>query len=280
MADLLVATNKGLYYVKDGEHSRLSAGYYYGITWNRESLFVGSSAPQGCVLEWKRPGQKRQKVPFPEPLHDIHQVFWQAGILYATNTAANRIDTWDGEQFSSIHWCEDSEDQHINSIWSDGDRFFVCEHRRGKPPVRIRIFDQDFEMIDTLEFRDLSRAHACGLHNVYVEDSTLYTLSVDRIVIVDAEGEVRTVNPYNSGHTGYLRGLARSGGYFFIGESEVRGRADRPHGSAKILVLDSGLQLVDSIPLKDVGQLHEIRALKGDRAHNGLPFPWELAEIC
>jgi hypothetical protein len=215
-----------------------------------------------------------ETVPFPTPIKDIHQIYWFDGVLYATHTAANRLDTWDDRGFGTIRWCGEGADEHINSIWCDGERFYVCEHRRGVEPARVRVFDRGWNPVGTQEFYGLNPAHACGVHNVYVEGGVLYTLSVDRLVLRNlASGETETRVVRDAAHLDYLRGFARSADRFVVGKSQVGVKEVRGEGDAEILFLDENLRLEDVIVLPDAGQLHDIRLLEGDRAHNGLDCP-------
>ncbi|NIP85355.1 MAG: hypothetical protein GTO03_07255 [Planctomycetales bacterium] len=73
----------------------------------------------------------------------------------------------------------------------------------------------------------------------------------------------------------YLRGLARTD-RFYVGVSRCGERAERhgPENDSAVLVLDDDLVEVGRIELQGTGQLCEVRALDGDRAHNRLPCPF------
>jgi hypothetical protein len=51
-------------------------------------------------------------------------------------------------------------------------------------------------------------------------------------------------------------------------------RTARVKGESAFAVLDDALEVTEVVKLKDAGQIHEIRALSGDRAHNGIECPF------
>ena len=71
----------------------------------------------------------------------------------------------------------------------------------------------------------------------------------------------------------YFRGLARTKDRFYIGVSHFSPREKRVEGGSAILVMDSDLNQLGFVQLEGTGQLCEIRALEGDKAHNGTNCP-------
>lgn len=267
--------------VENGQVTELFSGFFYGISWDYKQIYMMSQAgPFIHIWTGENKISDCKLVPFPHRIDDTHQILWYEGILYVTHTGRNRIETWDGERSRIYEWSQDRGQgtEHINSIWCDGYLFYVCEHRYGKLPAKIRIFNLNFELKNTIEFYDLNTDHACGIHNVYVENEILYTLSINHLIRRNLiTGETKSSDIRSHKDIGYLRSFARSRDKFYIGESAVAVREDRRKGDSSVLILDNDLQIVDIIRLKDTGQIHEIRLLKNDRAHNNLDCPiiWE-----
>lgn len=271
--DLLVSTVNGLYLIREGRVRRLRDGNYYGITWDRDRLYLACRS-DARLYAWDGAGEP-ETVECPWRQNDVHQLLWRHGVLYVTTSGSDQIDAWDGSGWQTLwHGAGDGSD-HVNSLWHRFDAFWVVEHRFGQDPAHIRVYGETFDQLrDTHEFQGLTQAHNCGLHNVYVEDARLFTLSVDRLIIRDlVDG---TEGAWALG--GYLRGLARTEGYhWYVGQSRVTERKRRTDGNAEVLVLDNRFRVLTRISIPGAGQVHDIRALRGDWAHNGLPCPVELA---
>lgn len=280
---LLISTHSSLV-LWDGQARVIQEGrgVYYGITWDRSRLYVVSRAvAPGRVQVF----DAELNLCDPLPLdvgEDAHQCLWWNGTLYVTDTARNRIVTWDGKRAGVIRWLPEPDgprrDEHINSIWRDGPLFYVVEHRYQALPKHIRVFSWEFQQVGLFSLAGNCLADGpcgSGLHNVYVENGVLYTLGPYRVLRVDlASGELEAValsGVIPQQH--YLRGLARAGGYFFVGCSTAAPRDQREHDAGAVLVLDDDLVVVERISVEGLGQVLEVRAVEGDLAHNGVRCP-------
>jgi len=262
MEDFLVTTTRGMFLVENGIPRKVADGWCFGLTWDRERLYVADGlGGQGEVHAWS-PSFERGEC-LLAPVHDAHQILWWDGDLYATNTAENRIDV---AGKGHVKWTDDNI--HLNSVWCDGERFWVVEHRRGVMPARVRAFDLGWKEERVEEFYKLDTSHYWGLHNAYVEGGILHTLSTRRMIARPLAGgeEERTVVG------GYLRGLAR-GDMWYVGKSRLSERQTRNEGNGSVLLLDDDFQIVEEVLIPDCGQVHDIRLMAGGPAHNGLPFP-------
>lgn len=273
----IASTANMLLLVENGSVTKLMPGWFYGITWDTKQIYLMSRhSPDIFIWTGEDEIDQCEKVPFLHNIDDAHQILWYDDILYITNTGYNRIEVFDKKQERFYQWASYPNDfekapDHINSIWFYNDEFYVCEHRYGKSPARIRILDKDFTIKRTIEFYDLD---CCGIHNVYIEDDILYTLSVNHLIqkhLITKEVKLNDIRSHND--IGYLRGFARNENNFYIGESIVTSREDRRKGDSSVLILDNDLQVVEIIKLKGTGQLHDIRLLSKDKAHNGLDCP-------
>lgn len=273
----LVSTANKLLFVTDRIVTELLTGWFYGITWDTDKIYLmNRQFPNIFIWTGEKQIENCDRVPFLNRIDDTHQLLWYDGVLYVTHTGRNRIEVWDGQKDRIIEWTDHPGEgtEHINSIWYDAGRFYVCEHRYGKEPARIRVFNRDFILFDTIEFFGLDNSHTCGIHNVYIENGQLYTLSVNKLIAKNLKtNQIRQYDIRSHKDIGYLRGLARDDKYFYIGESAVSVREDRRKGDSKVIILDNELKIIDTINLVGTGQLHDIRLLSNDKSHNGLDCP-------
>lgn len=264
----------------DGQTFRIvheGHGLYYGITWDEKQVYVASRGWEGgeSILIFDKGLNFVGRVPTGR-LADIHQIAWFDGRLYITNTGANSLEVWDGKISETWNYSGERRDvDHINSVWADRAFIYVGEHRWGKPS-RVRVFDRDRNLVNTIE--NMGR----GLHNVYREGSDLYVCSSgegDLLIRNVVTGRRKLVDLRLYHRRGYPRGLARVDGEWYIGMS-LEARREERHlpGHSAVLVLDDGGNLIDKIEI-DIGQIYEIRALEGDKAHNGLLFPRRIMKI-
>lgn len=295
---LLVATKNNLLLLDDGCDCRQDTsivnwkivqerpGEWYGITWSGSTLYAAPRV-SSCVYALDNDFGIREFISVPE-LHDVHQIYYWQGTLYITNTAYNQIIGIDPERKQVRIQCSNlftksghklvNGHEHINSIWCDNRYFYICEHRYGKPPVRIRLYNRTFtQMVDTIQIENMRQPHNGGIHNVYVEDDILYTLSVEKLLRIDTSTkEIDMIDVRSDRKVGYLRGFARIPGYFILGESQMCTREKRTTGNSRVIILDDNLRFVEAIELKDTGQLHDIRAIEpNDLAHNQVCYPYE-----
>lgn len=242
----------------------------YGITWDGRHAYV-VNGPDLLVMDKDLEVVDRLALDMWGP----HQALYSSGRVYIMESARNTIITVAGRAYHRQRWPHmmPGEDPHINSLWVQGDKHYVVEHRQMVTPKRIVVTDRDWTMLHVIEIPESAlMGKLSGLHNVYVEDDTLYTLGPGVIVTHNlVTGEFRTVTP-DGEFPMYLRGLARTQDRFYIGVSHHQPRDRRVEGGSAFLVMDSNLNQLELVSLEGTGQLCEIRALEGDRAHNGINF--------
>lgn len=290
---MLIATHKALVLWDRGDQIVLRSGdgVYYGITWSHNELFVVSRGHEPArVRRFDSTFFPLDDPPFEHmgpPDDGPHQAFWWAGRLYVANTQYNRIEIWDQNsgEIGYVGWGgpPGKDVDHVNSIWRDlaTGWFWIVEHRLQARPKRIRVLDTEMKLVETIEL-DLDcladgPTH-CGLHNIYREGDSFYTLGPSQIIEyhIDsgrvAEHTIEGVEPYKH----YLRGFARTiGGYSFVGVSRASPGEGRGWGISKIAVLDRDLKKIEEVELSpEFGQVMEIRLLDcEDLAHNGIDCP-------
>ena len=127
----------------------------------------------------------------------------------------------------------------------------------GRAPSRVRAFGPQFRDLVRHNFHDFDKGEqAWGLHNVYVEGGKLYTLAVGEMLVRDlSAGRTESVRL-----GGYLRGLARTEGRWYIGRSRLTERERRREGMGEVLALDDDFRLLGTARLGDAGQVYEVRA--------------------
>lgn len=264
------------YVLHEGDLSKGSA-HYNGITWDNDLLYVSANVDTKYVIRiFDKSGIfNTVDILNDADLHETHQIFWYDDKLYATNTGLNRIEIMDhAGRWTSHAWNEATCDiDHINGIWVDpSGAFYFSEfgnRDENKNPSKIRICDSDLETIKEINIGD-------GIHNVYSDDSGIYTLiSDDQPRILKASYSLGMIgfNPLPV-EGGLIRGLARTKDYWYIGVSRWEIERDKRHvGDAIVLQLDNDFKEVDRIIMPDFGPVCDIRVIDApDLAHNGVRF--------
>jgi len=277
---LLVATYQKLIYY-DGKQCNVilnNPDNIYSITWNQENIFVITGKH---ILVYDDIWQLQETISFwdtgldPHP----HQAIWHNG-LFIVLSGYNYIAHYVGAYTSIIEWlgkyCKSNDDPHINSIWYSNHRFFVVEHWRDKLPKKIRIFDEMWKWQCAIDVtKELFDDRWNGIHNVYVENEKMYTLGPRRIITLGKQQDTVKTD-FDIPWQFYFRGLARTDNHFYVGVSKHNKlRENRASGESAILVLDDNLNQENLIILNDTGQVHDVRAMVDDKAHNGIDCPFK-----
>jgi hypothetical protein len=260
---------------------------FFGITWNDKEIYVAEGGREGGSLYHVfDEGLKYVSVlPFGlagsgKRISDPHQIYWWDDKLYISSAKEDTIYSWDGSpEMEYIRWKKAEEPhQHLNSIWCDGEHFYVAEHRKRIMPKRVQVLDMNFSPLHKIIMPDdaFVKATPHGIHNIYIEDGCLYTCSPKAFVRFNmVTGETKTITSRLIRAAHYVRGLARVPGRWFIGLSEAKIRSERGEGDSAVLVLSDDLEKIDLLPLQDTGGLNDIRAIDGpDLAHNRMECPY------
>ncbi len=246
-------------------------GNYNGITWDTNALYVASSQDfQYNVRVFDR--ELRQMATITGDLHQSHQALHAAGKLWVTNTGKNRIECWDGSEWTWYAFNPSPCDiDHVNGIWHDGTRFWITEfrHRPNKPSV-VRVCDGDMQLQETMTVGP-------PIHNVYIEGNRMFNL-VSRqfkgLLETDLEtGETKRHHVQGEANN-LVRGLARTRDRWLVGLSRWEPeRGDRHKGDAVIVFLDNAFNEVDRWTVPDAGPVCDVRVIsEPDLAHNGVPW--------
>jgi len=262
---------------------------FFGITWDAEFIYVAEAGRKNHghihVFDGQLQYQGRLKIVHRWSFGDIHQIYWWDGKLYIMDTGWDRIAIWDGETTKYVRWIgKDEPHIHINSIWNDGEKFWVVEHRMERYPKRIRIFRPlGFKCLDTIYLERAlvaPKSGDCGLHNVYVEDGILYTLAPHGMVQYDlasGKGKVFELGKVWGKGNEYLGGLARTPDHWFVGVAPPSSghRVARWSCDSGIYILNNDFEIEDVVVFPGAGAVTDIRAVDGDLAHNGIRCPYE-----
>jgi len=257
---------------------------FYGITWNEKEIYIAEAGgARHCHFHVFDENLNRVgELPIGRGISDPHQILWWDGKLYITSANQDKVFIWDGgKKCREAFWLKAGEPrQHLNSVWCDGGKFYVVEHRYKEMPKRIRVLNLDFEIIDCIELtrEGFAKSRPRGCHNVYVEDGILYLCSPNVIVRHDlASGKSEPIRFSHWAHEARrVTGMARPPGKFIVGLSRVAVREKRGEGDAAVVVMDNDFRTLDVVPLKDAGGVNEIRAIDGpDLAHNQIECPFK-----
>lgn len=256
------------HYLLDGTLEEGKA-HYHGITWDDKSLYVSGALDFNYVIYVFNPASFQIIGTIPGQLHEVHQILYANDKLYVVNTGKNRIEIWDGQQWSNVAFRHSSCDiDHLNGIWFDGHRFYVSEFRhKATGPSVIRVCNEELELLGDIKIGP-------PIHNVYHNGSFYSLVSREAGLVEKTEDELINHRlPQLQGML--LRGLARSQDNWFVGASRWETHRDQRHvGDSIVAILDNDFAEVDRIEIKDGGPVCSIRLIEPmDLAHNGLRYP-------
>jgi len=273
MNEILITTFKKFVYWKEEEYEIIAKGNYYGLTWSDNCLYTSFNHPTEQISIIKSFDKSFNLLPdMPsKKLLGVHQIFFWLGKLFITNTSRDIIEIFDTEQFKySDHIAYigngEADNFHINSFWCDGKAFYVCESGFMQPLPAIQVLDLGGNSTDRIELPGVSH-----MHNVYIENDVLFSCEKYGLVIKELNSQKTCVVDLRIDRKKcFFRGFARTKDHFLVGESQELPREKRDFGDARVLILDNDLKLIDTIELVDTGQIHDIRVINGDLAHNGI----------
>lgn len=251
--------------------------HYHGLTWDDQgTVYVSAVDDFRYVI-------RRFRWPTFEPLphiegelHEVHQIFWQDGLLYVTNTGKNRVDVWDGGKWTLKAWNRSPCDvDHINAIWGTGEKIYIAEHgQKTERGSMVRICSRGLDELWPVLVGP-------NIHNVYAQEGYVYNLTSPNpksgpagilwTDITDDDSRHRLKGFPEWGKV-LLRGLARTQEHWYIGMSRWEEKRDkRMIGDAIIAQLDNSLQEVGNILMPDFGPVCDVRVVDAlDLAHNGI----------
>lgn len=272
MNDLLVTCMNGIVLYQHGKSRLVTHGTYYGLTWSKHHIYASFNPQHRNVTEIEVFDTNFLRIGklSTSDLLGVHQIFYWDNELHVTNTSTDHIHVYSNNDICLFNWTGKNEDtRHLNSIWINNEYIYVIEGVQaslgGRPAIQVL----------THQYKPVRRIYlmaALQIHNVYIENDILYTLGKYGLVrkhMKEKDYSVCDLRPDKT--NGFLRGLARTKEFFYIGESEIKSRELRPYGDSRVLVLNNDCKIVDTIELKDTGQIMDVRVINDiDLAHNGI----------
>lgn len=279
---LLIASFEKLIYW-NGKHTEIILDLperIYSVTWNQDYIFVITGKN---ILIFDRLWQQQNTISFIRDGKDAHphQALWHNGlhvVLSGYHSINHYIDTYTSITEWPGKYCIEGTDPHLNSVWYNHYCFYVVEHWRDQLPKRVSVFNSDWIYLSSFWIgKEAFGDRWNGIHNVYIENGLLYTLGPRRIIIkyLLSSHKVGIKTGFDIPWLFYFRGLARTNKAFYVGVSQHNKCKLRSKGDSAILVLDDALKQQDLIILNDTGQIHDVRALTDDKAHNGISCPFK-----
>jgi hypothetical protein len=258
---------------------------YYGISWlpGSSELVLSHSGLDNAELTdisyyaqsergWLSYGQ----LSSCEFLSQPHQIICaHDGRVVCANTGRNVVSVFDFAQpnffqeagISSARWDRLALDQitgdHLNSVFLKGERLYVIAHAHAKGSKLATFSYPDLKLIDVEPL-----GARTGLHNIWITDEG------QRISCHSESGSLIDLDKpkplWESGAAMYTRGLAASGDFVLVGESQKTGRDLRRSSMSGIWILDRRTwQAVDYLCLGPYGAVNEVRLLDvPDEAHH------------
>lgn len=262
---------------------------YYGISWFPESeeLVLSHTGMNNSDLVdiatyaqsevgWLSSGSRNSRKFLSAP----HQLICAPdGRVVCTNTGRNVISVIDLNKpgiyqeagLSDVRWdrlsLDNSPGDHLNSVFILDNKLFVIAHRFRKGAFLCTFAYPDLGLIDVHPL-----APRTGLHNIWVTtDGQRISCDSDNGSIVDLDAKAPL---WEAGLPIYTRGLAASGNYVVVGESQATGRDVRRNSLSGLWIIDRRTwQTVDYICLGPYGAVNEVRLLDTpDEVHHGIPF--------
>jgi len=280
--EFIVATGEKLLRFSEGTFHIIEEGrgVYYGISWSPSYMYCHRrNGPRrlGGTGEIVRYSPSYEFVDIiPGYFPDAHQVFYQGGKIYVTSTSRNAIGVVNEEtgEVEFKNWTAfDHDVNHINSVWFDGDNFWVGMHNYAEKEDSI--FDTSQVVCVTADFSSVlcSIKIGVGLHNVFVDGDTLYVCSsADGKLIAYDLPTGKIVKELYVGE--WLRGISVTDDYFVLGASATLPKDKRLEGDASVYLLDRNLEVLDSMIISGCGPVYDLRVTdRPDFAHNLIPFP-------
>jgi len=271
---LIIATSRKLI-VWDGDATTFAETtapwqYFYGITWEPGRLYAVFG---GNVLTFTPTLIPGKDVPLGFGLSSPRQIFSVKGELYVCEETGH-LWKWNRSTERTTLIKHFKKETCLNSIWNDGEFFYIVGSCGTNIPKMVAIYDgnwreQDRYLIDRDVFRD---GMYSNIYNVYMERGIIYTLARGTLIQIDTRTG-KTQSLFFSDKM-CLRGLARTGHYFYVGVSDMALPENHTKGNSSIIVLDDDLDYVNTIELRGTGQLYDIRAIDSlDLAHNRIRCP-------
>ena len=253
----------------DSASSKAGIASYYGITWNKDNIYIigtlfectGLDQVRTLLICLDKEGNSLYDIDIP-PKHKIahcHQIQHYNNKIFIVNTKDNGIAIFDlDNQIWSKFYPEPTriggDIDHFNSIWFDinEEKMYIISHGRSNPS-EIWIFDAN-------TFLSIGR-RKCGRHAhnvVKYKDKILVCSSANNAILSSPTEVFLNVQPHP-------RGMVIHEPYLFVGKSRIASRYWRSKFTGYIEVFNlSTMESIGEIEIPLIGQVYEIRCLNQD----------------
>jgi len=181
---------------------------FYGITWNKESLFV----TDGNFIRNLKEDCTHEIIPYK--CSGLHGILYYNDFLIVPNSEINCIDCFDTKSeklFRKSKVVGKQDLDHRNCIFGCNDGYYMSHHNHNNPSF-VTKYDLNFNHVETYE--NVGRK----THNLYVVGDILYIVSsiIEGVVKYNLKTKTKESVPidfYNLGKPNikkFLRGLAKT----------------------------------------------------------------------
>jgi len=260
----------------DSASSKNGIASYYGITWNKDNIYIVGT-PYECtrldqvrtlLLCLDKDGNTLYDINIP-PQHKIahvHQIQCYKNKIFLVDTKHNAIRIFDlayrtWSKFYPDPSRTDKDTNHFNSIWFDRneERMYIVSH--GKDNTQVGVFNpsqlwtfdaNDFSLVSKYEYGEYA-------HNaVSYKDRMLVCSSKNGVILSSPEEVFLKASPHP-------RGIVIHEPYLFVGKSETASKEWRSTLTGYIEVFNlSTMKSIGEITIPNIGQVYEIRCLNQD----------------
>jgi hypothetical protein len=252
----------------------------FGITWDRETLYITN---RRHLLAFDRALTYRGIV--HDRLGDNpHQAVWRAGTLYVVSPSLDGILMIDGPPFGeprlfephTASWpvasAQRVDRHHYNSLVLSRATAYVLSHNMRREPSEVLTFALP-------SWTPAQRVGPLGwsAHNLCVGADGVTTLDTDGTGCLLRSDGVSI--PLTDRRHQFLRGLAVSDEFYFVGVSPRTERVYRGAGTSVIKVVSRKTQrVVGEIPLTDIGAINDMRLLDAFDHGHCVPAFWPAGD--
>jgi hypothetical protein len=264
----------------------------FGLTWDTTHVYVSA---QHAIRKIAATGEV--VACYEDYPYDAHQLVAAGKYVYSTITGNDEIIALSPELkpttiFSATGrfrppglpiYQPSSDTKHVNSVWVGADSIWAVYHNNTEPSVAVEL--RHANKIEKIREIELLSNNA---HNVYVEGGILYSCNskqgkITKYHLSDGSIEQIAIDPEQFGappDSRFLRGITRHSDGWIIGASGVARKEDRQKVMSWVYFVDNNFAPIIGFPIPFGCSIYDVRLVAADKAHNGLPFPFDLEDVC
>lgn len=255
----IVASKKGLFFLKDKKIFKLLTGEFYGVTFYKEDVYVFEKFNRkGRILKFNKNLKNNLKVFITGLSKGCHQIDFIGDKLFITDTYNNRINEFDlnGTLVKSFYPLGKLKNGrlsknygHINSIFFKNNHFYLmCHNETIKTERNSEILkcDKSFNVLNKIQTGAKNAHNILILNNeMFYCDSYNFSLKKNHRAIIKTEY--------------FTRGLSITKENILFGCSEIAKREKRTKAKGAVYILDKNESVLEIIKIPAMVQ--EIRCI-------------------